>query len=365
MIALLDLAPQPQNGPMNQAVLEALRRVALSGRYITGSEVEQFEAAWALHCGVRHCVGVGNCLDGLRLCLMGWGIGPGDEVIVPSNTYIATWLAVSLVGATPVPAEPDSFTHNLGASQLVRAITPRTKAVILVHLYGAPCRLAAADAARAHGLKVLEDAAQAHGAEQGGVMVGAMGDAAAFSFYPSKNLGALGDAGAVTTNDPVLADKVLRMRQYGGVGRLDHRVRGINSRLDEIQAAVLLAKLPYLETMNLQRRARARAYDYGLRDAPGLALPLQEKGHVWHQYVVRHRQRDRLQAVLRDMGVDCHVHYPVPPHLEGAYADMCKPAGSYPVAEMLANEVLSLPIGYHFDQEHVTACVRQACREIA
>lgn len=364
MTPLLTLTPQ--NWEMQHDIERALERVARSGRYILGPEVEAFEADWARYCGANYCVGTGNCLDSLRLVLMAWEIGPGDEVLVPANTYIATWLAVSLVGARPVPVEPDPRSCNIDPARLEAAITPKTRAIIVVHLYGRPCEMEPINAvARRHGLPVLEDAAQAHGALYQGLRVGRLGDAAAFSFYPSKNLGALGDAGAVTTNDYRLAERVRRLRNYGGVGRLDHQVRGINSRLDEMQAAILRAKLPYLDAMNNERIRRAAIYRDVLEDSDVVLPPL---GSVYHQFVIRSKRRDELQRRLAEHDVDCHVHYPVPPHLEPAYADLGLARGTLPIAEQLAGEVLSLPIGYAFDIDFVAnavACVVDELAEVA
>lgn len=363
MIPFLDL--RAANAPMQAATEAALERVARSPRYILGPEVEAFEAEWAAYCGVRHCVGTGNALDALRMVLMAWEIGAGDEVLVPSNTYIATWLAVSLTGALPVPVEPDPATFNMDPAAMAAAITPKTRAVIAVHLYG---RLADMEriraVARLHGLPVLEDAAQAHGAcDARGRRAGALGHAAAFSFYPTKNLGALGDAGAVTTDDTDLAAAVRRLRSYGGgalCGRIDHQVRGINSRLDEIQAAVLRAKLPFLDAMNQARRERAGRYCETLDIT---SLPLDSGEHVFHQFVLRLKGRDAVRREMAARGIDCHVHYPVPPHREPAYAAYAYARNlRLPLAERLAHEVLSLPIGYEVDVELIAdALMQEAC----
>jgi dTDP-3-amino-3,4,6-trideoxy-alpha-D-glucose transaminase len=362
LIPLLDL--KALNAPFESEIDEAVLRVARSGRYILGPEVEAFEAEWAAYCGTAHCVGVANGLDALRLILMGYGIGAGDEVIVPSNTYIATWLAVSLVGATPVPVEPDPATFNIDPAGINAAVTPRTRAIIPVHLYGLPAHMSAIRyIANCHGLLVIEDAAQAHGATFEGQKVGSFGNAAAFSFYPTKNLGALGDGGAVTTNDPMLANRVRRLRNYGGVGRLDHTMKGINSRLDEMQAAVLRAKLPYLDAQNAVRKARADHYLAAFEGTP-LTLPPATYESAWHQFVIRSPQRDTLQAVLAARGIETAVYYPVPPHLEGAYSKEFKP-GQFPIAEQLANEVLSLPIGNDIDVEAVAGAVMTSQMELA
>lgn len=343
MIPLLDL--KDLNQPMQARIEEALLRVARSGRYVLGPEVEAFEAEWAEYCGVRHCVGTANALEALEIILRCYGIGPGMEVIVPSNTYIATWLAVTHAGATPVPVEPDLVSMNLDPRRVEEAVTTRTRAIIAVHLYGRCADVTKLDhIAQRHKLLLFEDAAQAHGAMHAGRRAGALGDAAAFSFYPSKNLGALGDAGAITTDDDALARKARRLRNYGGVGRLDHTVRGINSRLDELQAAVLRAKLPDLDLLNNQRRTRAWLYTDVLRDE--VETPYDEPGHVYHQYVIRTEHREALRRRLFERhGIEAHVHYPVPPHLEGAYAYLGLRRGALPVAEVLGETVLSLPVG--------------------
>lgn len=345
---------------------EAYLRVMEGGWYILGAEVEAFEAAWARHCGTAHCVGVGNGLEALHLVLRAWGIGPGDEVIVPSNTYIATWLAVSYAGATPVPVEPDPRTYNLDPARLEAALSPRTKAILPVHLYGQPADMdPIVEIARRHGLKVLEDAAQAHGARYKGRRTGSLGDAAGWSFYPGKNLGAFGDAGAVTTDDADLADRLRVLRNYGSRVKYHNEVKGFNSRLDPLQAAFLGVKLRRLEEWNQRRERAAAAYLQGLRDVPSLVLP-----HVpewaapcWHLFVVRHPRRDELQRSLEAAGVGTLVHYPIPPHLSQAYASAGAEGGSFPIAEEVASTVLSLPIGPHFDSdsaETVAAAVRRA-----
>lgn len=358
-IELLDL--KPHNAACQADVEAALLRVARSGRYILGREVEGFEREWAAYCGVPHCIGTGNALEALQMILAAHDIGPGDEVIVPANTYIATWLSVTHCGATPVPVDADAESFNIDPTLIEAAITRRTKAIIAVHLYGRAAEMDQIAAIAAdYGLYVFEDAAQAHGARLKGRRAGALSHAAAFSFYPSKNLGALGDAGAVTTGNYAIAERIRRMRNYGGVGRLDHTFKGINSRLDEMQAAVLRAKLPYLNEENFARRMRADAYLEQLADT-WLKLPQRQPGGCWHQFVVRAQDRAYLQASLQAMGVDTHVHYPVPPYLEGAYAEMNIRRGRFPVAERLANEVFSLPIGYPFDQAAVIAALHQVC----
>jgi len=333
----------------------AYRRAMDSGWYILGREVEAFEQEFAAHCGSRYCVGVGNGLDALSLILRGFGIGPGDEVIVPSNTYIATWLAVSQTGARPVPVEPDSATFNLDPARIESAITPRTRAIIPVHLYGLPADMDAINAVvRPRGLKVIEDAAQAHGARYKGRRVGVLADAAGFSFYPSKNLGAFGDGGAVVTNSAQLADRIAAMRNYGSRKRYEHETRGSNSRLDELQAALLRVRLRHLDEWNARRRARAQLY-ISLLSGLSLMLPHEPPGseHVWHQFVIRTAQREALRQFLEARGVGTLIHYPIPPHLQPAYQDLGLREGDLPVSEAIHREVLSLPIGPHLSEDEV------------
>lgn len=343
----------------------AIARVLDSGWYILGPEVESFEAEWAEYCGASHAVGVGNGLDALTLALRALEIGPGDEVIVPSNTYIATWLAVCAVGATPVPVEPDLATYNIDTALIPAAITPRTKALLPVHLYGQPADLDAIIAiARDHGLRVLEDAAQAHGASYKGRRIGSHGDAVAWSFYPGKNLGALGDGGAVTTNDPELADRLRMLRNYGSRVKYVNQAKGFNSRLDPIQAAVLRVKLNVLDEWNARRKAIAEQYLALLASqASHFALPAvpDYADSVWHLFVVRHPQRDALAQRLTAAGIGNLIHYPIPPHRQGAYADSGFGEGAYPIAERIAEEVLSLPIGPHLNMDFVKTICGLCC----
>jgi len=344
-VAFLDLKPSAEL----QAELDvAYRRVMASGWYILGEEVAAFEDEFAAYCGVRDCIGVGNGLDALHLILRGYDIGAGDEVIVPANTYIATWLAVSHAGARVVPVEPDPRTYNLDPSRIAAAITPRTRAIIAVHLYGQPANMTPIlEIAASHGVKVIEDAAQAHGARYRGRRVGGIGDAAGWSFYPGKNLGAFGDGGAVTTNDGRLAERLRLLRNYGSRTKYYNEMKGMNSRLDPLQAAFLRVKLGHLDVWNEQRGALAQAYMDGLGAMPDLVPPFVPdwSAPVWHLFVVRSEGRDRLQQQLRDAGVDTLIHYPVPPHLSDAYADHGWHAGDFPLTEALAQSVLSLPIG--------------------
>lgn len=328
----------------------AIARVSQSGWYVLGPEVEAFEQAFAKHCGAASCVGLANGLDALHIGLLALGIGPGDEVIVPSNTYIATWLAVTQAGATIVPVEPDPATHNLDPALIEQAITSCTKAILPVHLYGLPADMdPICQIAQRHGLAILEDAAQAHGARYKGRRVGSHGDLVAWSFYPSKNLGAMGDAGGLTLRHDSLTDKVRTLRNYGSARRYVNDMRGLNSRLDPMQAAVLGVKLALLETWNQRRSETARFYLEHLSQIKGLTLPIEPDWaeSAWHLFVVRHPNRDRLQKALADRGVETLIHYPIPPHLQQAYADLGRKQGEFPIAEQLAQEVLSLPIGPH------------------
>ena len=333
----------------------AIARVLDSGWYILGPEVDAFEAEYAAYCEAEHAIGVANGLDALHLALLAMGVGPGDEVIVPSNTYIATWLAVSQCGATPVPVEPVEATYNIDPARIEAAITPATRVILPVHLYGQPADLDPILAiARKHGLRVLEDAAQAHGARYKGRRIGAHGDAVAWSFYPGKNLGALGDGGAVTTNDPELADRIRVLRNYGSRVKYVNEVKGFNSRLDPIQAAVLRVKLRVLDEWNARRRGIAQRYLEGLAGGELVLPQVPEWAEpVWHLFVVRHPERDALVKRLNEAGVGTLIHYPVPPHLQAAYAEMEFGVGAFPVAERMAGEVVSLPMGAQMAAEAV------------
>ncbi|PTE19704.1 erythromycin biosynthesis sensory transduction protein eryC1 [Cereibacter changlensis JA139] len=325
----------------------AVARVLDSGWYILGPEVESFEAEWAAYCEATHAVGLANGLDALILALRALDVGPGDEVIVPSNTYIATWLAVSAVGATPVPVEPDLATYNIDPTRIAAAITPQTKVLLPVHLYGQPADMDPILAlARQHGIAVVEDAAQAHGARYKGRRIGGHGDIVCWSFYPGKNLGALGDGGAITTNRADLADRVQVLRNYGSRVKYVNEVQGVNSRLDPIQAAVLRTKLPYLDEWGERRKAIAALYGKELAGS-GLILPHVPDwaDPVWHLYVIRSSERDELQQRLGAAGIGTLIHYPIPPHLQGAYTGLKMAAEAFPLARQIADEVLSLPIG--------------------
>lgn len=313
----------------------ATQRVLASGRYLLGQENEAFEAEFAAYCGGRECVTVGSGLDAIVLVLRALDIGAGDEVIVPSHTFIATWLAVAATGATPVPVEPDPLTYHLDPAGVEAAVTPRTRAIVPVHLYGRPADLDAIDAVAArHGLAVVEDAAQAHGARYRGERIGGR-YAAAFSFYPGKNLGALGDGGAVVTDDTALAAKVRLLRNYGSTVKYQHEVKGTNSRLDELQAAVLRVKLAHLDEWNARRAAVAARYTSELAALDDLVLPATgEPGeHVWHLFVVRTQDRAGLRERLTAAGVHTLVHYPIAPHRSAAFAELGLPAGALPLAD--------------------------------
>ncbi|MFA6204152.1 MAG: DegT/DnrJ/EryC1/StrS family aminotransferase [Gallionella sp.] len=357
LIPFLDLkTPHIELRPQLEAALE---RVLDSGWYIQGNELKQFEKEFAEYCEADHCIGVGNGLDALHLILRAYDIGEGDEVIVPSNTYIATWLAASYAGATPIPVEPDERTYNIDPARIEAAITSRTKAIIAVHLYGQPADMDAINSiARKHNLKVIEDAAQAHGARYKGKRVGTLGDAAGFSFYPGKNLGAIGDGGAVTTNDAELAHKIRVLGNYGSQIKYHNEVKGYNSRLDELQAAFLREKLQKLDEWNDRRKAIAAEY---LRQVKGchFVLPFVPEwaDPVWHLFVVRCQQRDALQKQLSDSGIGTMIHYPIPPHLQLAYSELDYKQGEFPISEAIHSEILSLPIGPHLDATGLTAVI--------
>ena len=325
----------------------AYRRVMDSGWMILGPEVEAFESEFAEFCDVSQCIGVGNGFDALVLALRAAGVGSGDEVVVPSHTFAATWLAVLAVGARPVPAEVDAVTFTLDPTAAAAAISPSTKAIIPVSLYGHPVDMVPIMVlADRHGLFVLEDAAQSHGARYKGRRTGALAHATAFSFYPSKNLGGLGDGGAVTTDDPILADRLRRLRNYGSSQKYVHLEAGVNSRLDELQAAFLRVRLTGLEASNAQRRVLAGAYQAGLETVENLCVPAAANWAepVHHLYVVGSPQRDLLRDALATAGIETQIHYPVPCHLQPAFESLGIRRGSFPIAEQLADTVLSLPL---------------------
>jgi len=357
VIPFLDLkAPHVE---LRQEIDDAIARVIDSGWYILGPEVEAFEAEYAMYCEAAHCVSLANGLDALHLALRAMDVGPGDEVIVPSNTYIATWLAVSQCGATPVPVEPLEGTCNIDPAMIEAAITSRTRVILPVHLYGQPADMDPIIAtARKHGLRVLEDGAQAHGARYKGKPIGAHGDVVTWSFYPGKNLGALGDGGAITTNDPVLAERIRVLRNYGSRVKYVNEVQGYNSRLDPLHAAVLRVKLAHLDAWNARRTVVANRYLEGLAET-GLVLPQVPEWAMpaWHLFVVRSGRRDALQQRLTDAGIGSLIHYPIPPHRQHAYASAGFAWDAFPIAARMADEVLSLPMGPHLPTNHVSAVI--------
>jgi dTDP-4-amino-4,6-dideoxygalactose transaminase len=341
----------------------AYQRVMESGSYVLGREVEAFEEEFATYCETKYCVGVGNGLESLHLILRAMEIGTGDEVIVPANTFIATWLAVSYTGALPVPVEVDINTYNINHGKIEAAISPKTKAIIAVHLYGQPADMDAInEIAHRRNIKVIEDAAQAHGARYKNRRVGSLGDAAGFSFYPGKNLGAFGDGGAVTTNDANLADKIRLLRNYGSRVKYENEIKGFNSRLDELQAAFLRVKLTKLDEWNDRRKQIAIYYLKVLQGVVDLKLPhVPEWAEpVWHLFVITHPRRNQLKHYLDSIGVGTLIHYPIPPHLSGAYAESLEtswPINSYPITKLISSQVLSLPIGPHLHKTDIQKVV--------
>lgn len=361
-VPFLDVRAATQE--LEEPILDAIQHVVRSGWYVVGEETAAFEREFAEFTGAEHAVGVGNGLDAIALALQAFGVGAGDEVIVPANTFIATWIAVARVGARPVGVEPIVGQWNLDPARVADAITSRTRAVVPVHLFGQPADLSELVAvARNHGLAVVEDAAQAHGARYRGRRIGAHSDAVAWSFYPGKNLGALGDGGAVTTNDAVIAGRVRALGNYGSSRKYVHDLLGSNSRLDEVQSAVLRVKLRHLDIWNGRRQNIAERYTHELADVPGLHLPAvwNDREHVWHLYVVDHASRDGLQKHLANRGIQTLVHYPIPPHRSGAFAQLELGEGAFPITEQAARTHLSLPIGPHLSDDDV-ARVIDACR---
>ena len=345
----------PMERELEGELRDAFDRVFRASWYIGGKEDEAFEKAFAEYCGVKHCIGVGNGLDALMLALKALGIGEGDEVIVPSNTFIATALAVTYTGAKPVFVDPKPETFNIDPGKIEAAITSRTKAIMPVHLYGQACDMdPILEIAGRYHLYVVEDCAQAHGAEYKGRKVGTFGDAAGFSFYPGKNLGALGDAGAAVTNDPALAEKIRALGNYGSDHKYHHIYKGNNSRLDEFQAAFLSAKLPLLDKMNEERRRIAGCYLAGIRN-PAVILPYVREDcvPVWHIFGVRCRGREELEKHLNDAGIGTNKHYPIPIHLQECYRDLGYKKGDYPIAEEISETELSLPLYYGMTEEEI------------
>ena len=346
---------KPLEKELESPLRAAFERVFENSWYIDGKEDQAFEKAFAAYCGCKYCVGNGNGLDALMLSLKALGIGEGDEVIVPSNTFIATALAVTYTGATPVFVEPDIRTYNIDPSLIEEKLTPKTKAIMPVHLYGQPCDMDPIMAiAKKHGLYVIEDCAQAHGATYKGKVIGSFGDAAGFSFYPGKNLGALGDAGATVTNSEELAKKIRALGNYGSDYKYHHIYTGNNSRLDELQAAFLSAKLPLMDKVNENRRAIAARYLAGIHN-PDIILPFvpEYAQPVWHLFAVRTQRRDDLAGYLADKGIGTNKHYPIPMHLQECYRDLNIPEGSLPIAEEISATELSLPMYYGMTSEEI------------
>jgi dTDP-4-amino-4,6-dideoxygalactose transaminase len=355
MIPFLDL--KAVNAQYEGDFRKAIDEVLASGWYILGNQVEAFEKEFAAYCGTKYCLGVADGLDALVLILQGYKelglFSDGDEVLVPSNTYIASILAISDAGLVPVLVEPQLSTSLLDPDRIEKKITPKTKAILPVHLYGQLCDMEAINSiARRHGLKVIEDSAQSHGAVQNGSKSGNLGDASGFSFYPGKNLGALGDGGAITTNDEQLFDVIRALRNYGSHKKYHHIYKGVNSRLDELQAALLRVKLRHLEAANEKRRKAARFYLKTISN-PAITLPtlVKDEGHVWHLFVVRTPNRDRLQQYLSDAGIQTVIHYPIAPHKQLAYREWNNM--SYPVSEQIHAEVISLPISDVMSEEQL------------
>ncbi len=350
----------PMEKELNNGIRDAFDRIFTRSWYIEGVEDEDFERAFAEYCGTKYCVGVGNGLDALMLALKALGIGEGDEVIVPSNTYIATALAVTYVGASPVFIEPDIRTFNINPELIEAAITDMTKVIMPVHLYGQACDMdPIMEIAHRYNLFVVEDCAQAHGAAYKGKKVGTFGDVAGFSFYPGKNLGALGDAGAAVTNDKELADKIRALGNYGSDCKYHHIYKGNNSRLDELQAAFLSAKLPHLERMNEERRRIAQMYTEGIRN-PKVITPyvIPNCVPVWHIYGIRCKDRDALEKHLNEKGIGTNKHYPIPIHLQECYKDLKIQKGALPVAEKISDTELSLPMFYGMTDEEIKYVIK-------
>lgn len=346
---------KPLEKELDKDLRDAFERVYNRSWYIEGEEDETFEKAFAEYCDSKYCVGVGNGLDSLFLALKAMGIKEGDEVIVPSNTYIATALAVTYTGATPVFVEPDIRTFNIDPTKIEAAITDKTRAIMPVHLYGQACDMdPIMNIAKKYDLYVVEDCAQAHGAKYNGKVIGSFGDAAGFSFYPGKNLGALGDAGATVTNNEELAKKVRALGNYGSDYKYHHIYQGNNSRLDELQAAFLAAKLPHLNKVNLERRKIAQKYLDGINN-PEIILPFvpEYAEPVWHIFGIRCNRRDELEKFLNDAGISTNKHYPIPMHLQGCYADLGFKKGDYPIAEEISETELSIPMYYGMTDEEV------------
>lgn len=355
------LVTHDEHGELKTEYNKIFERVMQKGHFILGEEVTHFEQAFANYCSVDHVITVGNGLDALQLILRAMSIGQGDEVIVPAHTFIASWLAVTQTGAKPVGVDIDTETFNLDPDLLEAAITPRTKAIMPVHLYGQPADMDRITAiARKYQLKIIEDAAQAHGAEYKNKRTGSLADAAGFSFYPTKNLGAFGDGGAVTTNDAELAEKIRLLRNYGSPEKYYYTIKGFNSRLDELQAALLNTKLKKLDDWNKKRQALTGRYTELLKNIPGIKIPHVPSWTkpVWHLYVIQYAHRDKLQAELKKRGIHCLIHYPIPPHLSEAYTDLNHKLGTFPQTEKICQQVLSLPLWPQMRMEQIDIVVQ-------
>lgn len=346
---------KPMHDEIKNEMANAFQEVYNSNWFVLGNKVTEFEQQFSKYLGIKYCIGTGNGLDSLHLILEAYNIGKGDEVIVPSNTYIATALAVSYAGATPVFVEPDIKTYNINADLIENAITDKTKAIMVVHLYGQVAQMdKIVNIAKRHNLKLIEDCAQAHGAEFNGKKAGTFGDAAGFSFYPGKNLGALGDGGAIVTGDEKLAEKVMALRNYGSIKKYYNEYKGFNSRLDELQAAFLSVKLKYLDKWNNDRRRIAGIYIKNIKNKD-IVLPFNIKGSnpVWHIFAIRCKKRSELKKYLKDNNVDTLVHYPIPIHMQKAYRDLGYTKGDFHIAEKISDQVLSLPMWYGMSVEEI------------
>lgn len=359
MINFLDM--KPMHDKIKNEIMEAIERVYDSGWYILGKEVELFEEEFAKYSGTKYCVGVGSGLGALELILKGYDIGEGDEVIIPANTFIATALAVSYAGATPVLVDVDEKTYNINPELIESAITDKTKAIMPVHLYGHPCDMdPIVEIAKKHNLKVIEDSSQAQGALYKGRMVGSLGDASGMSLFPVKNMGALGDAGVVTTDDKELADKIKILRNYGSSKKYYNEYKGYNCKLDEIQAAILRVKLKYIDEWNEYRQNIASEYLKNIKNDK-IMLPsiLEGANHVWHRFVIRTKDRDGLQKYLEEHGIQAMPHYPVPIHKQEAYTELSYLIGTLPITEHISDEILSLPLYQYMNEDDVNKIINK------
>ncbi|QXM05962.1 DegT/DnrJ/EryC1/StrS family aminotransferase [Crassaminicella indica] len=346
---------KPIHDQTKEEIMNKFNQTFSSNEYILSNNVNEFEKNFAKFCDQPYCIGCGNGLDALYLILRGYNIGKGDEVIIPSNTYIATALAVSYTGAVPIFVEPTLKTYNINPKLIEKSISKKTKAIIAVHLYGHPAEInKIIKISKKYNLKLIEDCAQAHGAKYFNKKIGCFGDAAGFSFYPGKNLGALGDAGAVVTNDKILAQKIIALRNYGSTQKYYHEYMGINSRLDELQAAFLNVKLKYLDSWNKERRKIANIYLENIKNKKIIKPFIQKNTEpVWHLFVIRTNKRDHLQKYLMNKGIQTLIHYPIPIHLQNAYKNLGFQKSTFPIAEKISNEVLSLPIWYGLQENEL------------